>query len=226
MRLLSTALLGLASFAIGAARAEVFYLSEAPYLAAAGLLDVESFECVLERSPGDEDPIPTPSFGISIVPLPGNTVAPMGVVTGTVMTNPHATDGTKYLLAGAVSKTNGAFDMTFTFVSPVEAFGAWFTDFGDWTTGSLSAGTNLGGSATIASNPPTWATGAEHFVGIVSVGEPFSTVTIRKSSEGDGIGVDEVSFTPLAQGTSCDAVDAPVPAPPVPWSKVKASFAE
>lgn len=207
-----------------AVRAEVFYLAESSYLAAAGLLDVESFECVPERA-GGEDPVPTPSFTITIVPLPGSTVAPMGVTTGTVLTNPHATDGTKYLLAGATSTTNGAFDMTFTFLSPVEAFGAWFTDFGDWTGGSLSARTNLGGSAVIASNPPTWATGWEHFVGIVSAGVPFSTVTIRKSTEGDGIGIDEISFSQLPAATSCEAVSVPDPHSRESWSRVKAGYA-
>lgn len=214
----------LAFLSVGTAvRAEVFYLAESSYLAAAGSLDVESFECVPETA-ASEDPIPTPSFTITIVPLPGSTVAPMGVTTGTVLTNPHATDGTKYLLAGATSTTNGAFDMTFTFVSPVEAFGAWFTDFGDWTGGSLSAGTNLGGSAVIASNPPIWTTGWEHFVGIVSAGAPFTTVTIRKSTVGDGIGIDEISFSQLPVATSCEAVSVPDPQSPVSWARVKAGY--
>jgi len=55
----------------------------------------------------------------------------------------------------------------------------------------------LGVTHVIASNPPALPDASERFWGIRTPGTPFTSVVLRKSTEGDGLGLDEVLHTDL-----------------------------
>lgn len=209
--------------ALPAAAADV-YTDEASFLAAVARIAQESFECFDETVPGGSDPIVTDSFEMTIVPAFGSTVAPMGIQGPGTPSGPHPTEGVRHVVAGNTSFTNGQFALTFTFVAPVTEFGIWITDFGDYNGGVLSFGNSSGDEVTIAVNPPRLADGNEIFWGIRNTQAPFTTATLYKTTQGDGVGLDQVYFTPIGH-QPCQTIvgiDAEVEA--ATWSGVKSLY--
>lgn len=190
----------------GSAEAQVF-TDEAAFLAASGPLGFESFECYPAGAIASADAIETPAFAMTIVPVLASSAAPMNVQAAPNPSGPHATHGTRFVQAGATPSTNGQFDLTFHFVAPVEEFALVVTDFGEYPQlpGALTA-TILGTTYTIASNPPAQTDGGERFWGLRSVAAPFTSVVLRKSTQGDGIGLDEIRFSDLGLPDHCDSV--------------------
>lgn len=214
--------------AAGGASAVEIFTNEAAFIAASGALDVEGFECYEDTPPDSAFPVVTPSFVVTIEPAFGSTRAPMGIYTNPGPGGPHATDGgDKLILAGAMPSTNGSFQMTFTFAMPITEFALTVTDFGDWTAGTLSIGNNVGDGYVIASNPPIHSDGTEHFIGIRNETTPFSIVVLSKSTQGDGVGVDEIYYSDLPSGTYCEVAGVGEAAPQsigTSWSAVKTRF--
>lgn len=186
-------------------QAQVF-TDEALFLAATGPLAGESFECFETGDVSAADPLVTPAFSLSIAPVLASTVAPMNIQTSPNPNGPHATDGSHFVQCGATPSSNGQFDLTIQFAAPVESFGLTVTDFGEYShlTGTLTA-TILGTPYTIASNPPLQPDGSERFWGLHAPGTPFSTVVIRKTTQGDGIGLDGFLHSDLGLPDHCTA---------------------
>jgi hypothetical protein len=186
------------------ARAQQVYTSEALFLADAGPLGTESFECFPAGPVASSAPIATPAFVMTIQPALGSTQAPMNVQAAPNPDGPHATDGARFVQAGATPVTNGQFDLTFTFASPVTEFAFTHTDFGEFASnsGALTA-TVLGVTYTLASNPPAQPNAVERFWGIRTPGTPFTTVVVRKTTQGDGMGFDEVLHSDLGVPDHC-----------------------
>jgi hypothetical protein len=93
-------------------------------------------------------------------------------------------------IAGTKFAQNAAGDLTFTFATPVQSFGAYIggTQL-DYNSVSF---TNSNGLQTFAVPNPSAAVGGITFVGFIDAGESISSVTI--SSIGDILGVDDVRF--------------------------------
>ena len=189
----------------GTAGAQVF-TDELSFRIASGFLGVESFECFPTGAVASADPIDTPAFGMTIVPAFGSTLAPMNVQSAPNPSGPHATDGTRFVQLGATPSTNGQFSLTITFAAPIEEFGFTFTDFGEYVQlpGSLTA-TVLGTTYVLASNPPVQPNAVELFWGLRSPGQPFTTIVVQKSTEGDGMGIDELLFSDLGLPDHCSS---------------------
>lgn len=187
------------------AQAQVFTDPEL-FAAAAGPLAQESFECFPAGSVSSAAPIETPAFVMTIAPALGSTLAPMNVQAAPNPNGPHATHGTRFVQLGATPSTNGQFDLTITFVAPIEEIGFTVTDFGEYADhpGSLTV-TVLGTTYTVASNPPVQADGGERFWGIRSP-TPFQTLVVRKSTTGDGIGLDELVHSDLGLADHCASI--------------------
>ncbi len=190
----------------GAAPAQQIYTDETSFLVASGSLGVESFECFPAGDVASSAPIETPAFLMTIQPALGSTLAPMNVQAAPNPSGPHATDGTRFVQLGATAFTNGQFDLTITLAGPVEEFGFTYTDFGEYANlpGSLTA-TVLGVTHTLASNPPVQPNAVERFWGIRTPGTPFTSLVLRKSTQGDGMGIDEVYHSDLGVPNHCAA---------------------
>jgi hypothetical protein len=188
------------------AAAQQVFTDEALFVAASGPLAAESFECFEAGDVASFAPIETPAFVMTIMPAFGSSLAPMNVQAAPSASGPHATDGTRFVQAGATPSTNGQFALTFTFAAPVEEFAFTCTDFGEFASkpGQLTA-TILGVTYVIAANPPVQPDGGERFWGLRAPGTPFSSVVLSKSTEGDGIGLDEVLHSDLGLPDHCAA---------------------
>lgn len=114
----------------------------------------------------------------------------------------HPTHGDSYkvwgspttvLPAGLVVMDFGEFQDT-----PVSALGFYVTDFGDTTQppgvlGELTVTDDLGRTFVMAVSPPTRPNAEELFFGIIS-DEPMRRFTVEASTINDGLGYDEVYF--------------------------------
>lgn len=194
------------TFGLAQSSSAQVFTDRALFVAASGPLSGESFECFEAGSVSSADPLATPAFGMTIVPVLSSTLAPMNIQKAPNPSGPHATDGTHFVQCGATPSSNGQFDLTISFAAPVEEFGLTVTDFGEYVQlpGSLTA-TVLGVTHTIASNPPVQVDGSERFWGLRSPGAPFTTVVIRKSTQGDGIGLDDLLHSDLGLPDHCGA---------------------
>ena len=199
--------LALAACALSLApRAQQVFTDQALFIAASGPLSAESFECFPAAPTSSSAPIVAPAFTLTIAPWAPSTVAPMNVQAAPNPSGPHATDGTRFVQCGATPSTNGQFELTIAFAGPVQEFGLTVTDFGEYAQlpGTLSA-TVLGSTYTIAANPPAQPDGGERFWGLRAPGTPFTSVVLRKTTQGDGIGIDELLHTDLGLPDHCSA---------------------
>lgn len=112
------------------------------------------------------------------------------IVAGT-----FATDGAKFIEAGTRRGDTAPYSITFSFFSPIRAFGLHIVDFGDvLAPGELTIATNQGDTAVIAATPPQLTNGNILFFGLVSTSGPFSSITLSNSAVVDGIGIDELYY--------------------------------
>ncbi len=186
---------------IGTGRAETLtFTDKMVFVDAAGTLGVESFES-LSTSVPSTDPIMTDGLTVEIS---GDASADM-FIEDLGPEGETATDGTKFILAGA-SETGGSLTLTFTLPDPALAFGLNIADFGDnGTAGVLSIGTNVGDAFNIATSGGrgSFPNNNKRFFGLIRDVEPFSIVTLTKTTTGDGIGVDEVYATTIPSPSTC-----------------------
>lgn len=204
------------------AHATDVFTDEVAFLAAAGPLIMESFECFEPENPTESDPIVTSWFTMTIEPAFGSTVAPMSIQGAGVPNGPHPTHGDRQVMAGNTSFTNGQFELTFTFDYPIAEFALWITDFGDYNGGALTFANDSGDAYVILSNPPRLPDGGEAFFGVRNTNQPFRTVVLGKTTEGDGIGMDQVRFS--GSGTiDCGSVAAPETDRST-WGRVKSRY--
>ncbi|MEZ5065379.1 MAG: hypothetical protein R3B81_11650 [bacterium] len=207
---------------VAPARATDVFTDELAFLAASGPLIMESFECFEPEDPAESDPILTSWFTMTIEPAFGSTIAPMSIQGAGFPNGPHPTHGDRQVLAGNTSFTNGQFELTFTFDYPIAEFALWITDFGDYNSGSLTFANDAGDVYVILSNPPQQPDGGEAFFGVRNTDQPFQTVVLSKSTQGDGIGMDQVRFSGI--GTiDCGIVAAPS-VDGATWGQVKSRY--
>jgi hypothetical protein len=81
---------------------------------------------------------------------------------------------------------------TFTFDRPINHFGLYLMDFGDFGSDNLVFANDLGDEATaaLASQP----SGNRQFFGIINSSRSFRTVTLTHSNQGEFYGLDEVMY--------------------------------
>lgn len=99
--------------------AQQVFTDQAAFIAASGPLGAESFECFPSGDMASSTPLETPVFVMTIQPVLSSALAPMNVQASPNPSGPHATDGTRFVQAGATPSINGQFDLTFNFASPV-----------------------------------------------------------------------------------------------------------
>ncbi len=97
--------------------------------------------------------------------------------------------------------------ITLTFDIPINHFGFYTTDYGDFGNGNLIFNNDAGDEATAASSG--LPSGNRQFFGIINSAAAFRTVTLTHSLAGEFFGIDEVYFcwdgrpdTPLRRQTS------------------------
>jgi hypothetical protein len=97
--------------------------------------------------------------------------------------------------------------LTFTFASPIQAFGAYFSGVQNFTTDTVNFSDGTSQVLNIPEDGTSGSIGALDFVGFTDAGASISSVTIFAGNNGfDDIGVDDVLFGPVASTT-------PVPEP-------------
>jgi hypothetical protein len=97
--------------------------------------------------------------------------------------------------------------LTFTFASPIQAFGAYFSGVQNFTTDTVNFSDGTSQVLDIPEDGTSSSIGALDFVGFTDAGASISSVTINAGSFAagyDDIGVDDVLFGP---------VTTPVPEP-------------
>jgi hypothetical protein len=104
-----------------------------------------------------------------------------------------ATDG----VASLEFRSDGPSTVTFTFASPVTAFGITINSFGNTGPGILNVITNVGMTTAmmLGQSPPQLAPLNEIFFGVVNVDEPFTTVTFTTTSTNDIMTFDGASYS-------------------------------
>ena len=81
---------------------------------------------------------------------------------------------------------------TLTFDVPINHFGLYMTDYGDFGSGNLEFANDIGDEATAAlSGEPS---GNRQFFGIINSARAFRTVTLTHSIDGEFYGIDEIYF--------------------------------
>lgn len=83
--------------------------------------------------------------------------------------------------------------VTFSFDSPVSAFGLFIGDAAEGSNSTLSFTNNLGHNFTIASGP--LPDNSVIFFGVIDLQNPFTSVTIQGNTSSDGFAMDDVYIT-------------------------------
>ena len=170
--------------------AVVTYTSEAAFLAAVSSPTLESFEG-LANTGDNTNPIVTTNFTMTLSALgPGGLNWEVtDVPSAAAGTAP--TDGSKFVIAGGGFASNGApFAITFSFPTPVNAFGLNIGDFGDRQSGELRIADDQGNDLLIAESP--LANGNILFFGLIYDTEQVSQIVLSNIVSTDGITIDEV----------------------------------
>jgi len=169
-----------------AAAAPITYANEAAFIGAAGGLGFESFEALTATNSV------SPAFTATLAAftLVGNPQA--GVFDQADYAGTHAIDGKNYFeVEGGAQQF-----LTFTFLSPIKAFGVTITDYGDTPHDGapLTFTTNTGVTGTAALNG---ANANDQFFGLIDNTNPFSTLTLRTGVGpfGEPFSVDAVRFS-------------------------------
>jgi hypothetical protein len=89
--------------------------------------------------------------------------------------------------------------LTFSFASPIQAFGAYFSGVQNFTTDTVNFSDGTSQVLDIPEAGTSSSTGALDFVGFTDAGKSISSVTISAGTSGfDDIGVDDVRFGPVS----------------------------
>lgn len=167
----------------GLASALTTYNDEATFLAAAGPLDMESFEgLTATNNISQANSFALPGFVVSHPGTPD-----MGVFNTTPGWGGHATDGSNYINY----QSSGGETLTFNFTSAIDSFGINVTDWGDFGSGSLTFSNDAGDSATMALAP--LGDDNEFFFGAISAFD-FTVVELTNSIAGEAYSFDEVYY--------------------------------
>ena len=122
--------------------------------------------------------------------LPASLTLAGGAVVGNFGCDP-ATCGFNTTVGGSMAYAGASNPVTFTFASPVSAFGAYFTGLDLANHIAFNDGTAQGTMI-----PGAFGIGGVAFVGFTDFGKSFSsvTITLREGQFGDRIGIDDVRF--------------------------------
>jgi hypothetical protein len=166
------ALLGAAVSGSTASASITVYTTSASFNAAAGPLPAQNFNA------GPVGPAPITVGGITI----SNTGSSIVSVSPAF-----------YASGNSVQWTfSGTGAMTFTFSSPITAFGADFFDVGTVGATTLSVALNNGDNAALFTSF-TGSGGNQQFRGFIST-SPFTSITFTNTSGGDFVEIDNVLF--------------------------------
>ncbi|MCA9066331.1 MAG: hypothetical protein KDA96_24860, partial [Planctomycetaceae bacterium] len=171
------------------------YSAEGEFLAAAGPVVVESFETV---SGSNLFALTTPNFEIIHTSAYGFSVLSSPSPYGT-----FATDGVRYL---EEVSSNNEFHF-FGFSQPLDAFGLFITDFGDFGNSSIPLRMTINDTLTVTVAEWGHPNGNLMYFGVTTEGA--YTINDVKLFSGDAIGIDEVSLG-MAAGTPADGSDSMV----------------
>ena len=184
---------------VSVGHAATFYSVEADFVAATGFITAESFESFADSGGLTLSLISVPGFSISTAPDLN-----LGILDATFQ-EVHATDGTRTAFWGAFASNQ---NVTFSFDSPITAFGTMITDAldGGLPGAQLLLSTNGGDNSVVASG--ALQTGNEIFFGLVGAA-PFTQLTFtvtQMPSTGDGLGFDEVRLTAVPEPSTAGLV--------------------
>ncbi len=168
--------------------ANATFITESSFAAAAGSVNIESFEATAARVRS------TAALATPLLTLTGGTT-PIGVQSG--LNNPEqafgavATDGLRFVSVYLPNQPQGT--LVFDLAAPTTAFGFNITDVGE-TAGTISLRTDTGafvGGVNLTTFPPTFADGNVQFYGLTQ-NMAFSRVFLTVTGVDDAYGLDKI----------------------------------
>jgi hypothetical protein len=181
---------------VSTAQAElIIYTNKETFLDAVAEPILESYEDQ-PITTQNSDPIVTSFFTMTLLAL-SDSGEFRWLVTAEARPNAGTvpTEGIKFVEAAGRSSVAAPIEITFTFDDPIASFGLHIGDFGDLASiGELTLSTDNVDELVIATTPPQLANGNVLFFGITDT-NPFTTIQLTKTTETDGITIDEVYFS-------------------------------